>query len=130
MSFNIDVSGDTLIDANNLRNNNVQKRKIKENVIEIIRKIDEDVKIAHREGKHCIITEIPIIFDIPNMNNKDAQRSVWANIIDILKQKNYRVAINHDNSSCRLKITWISNEDELILKSQIQILNEHKANNF
>lgn len=130
MAFNIDVSPDTLIDANNLRNNNVQKRKIKESVIEVIRKIDEDVKIAHREGKHCIITDIPIIFDIPNMNIKDSQRAVWSNIIDILKQKNYRVYINHNNSSCRLKIMWISNEDELILKSQNQILAEHKTDNF
>lgn len=123
---NIDISKDALIDANALRNSNIQKRHIKENVMEIIRNINEEVKNAHREGKHAIITKIPIVFDIPNMTNADAQRAIWANIIENLKQKNYRVWINYTEHICKLKITWISSDDELALKKQNELLNMHR----
>ena len=46
------------------------------------------------------------------MTNADAQLAVWALLIKLLKEKGYRVWINHNKDSCRLKITWISEMDE------------------
>ncbi len=128
MSFQIEVSNETLVDANNLRHNSSQKRQIKEVVIDIIKKINEEIKNAHREGRHEIITNLPIVFDISNMCNKSAQRVVWANIVEILKYKNYRVWIKPMTNDCVLKITWISSEDELQIKNQTQILADHSKN--
>ena len=128
--MNIEISEDALIDANKLKNNSIQKRQIKENVVEIVRKINEDLKDAHREGKHCLITEIPITFDIPNMSNKDAQRSIWSSILSFFKQKHYRIWINYDENSCRLKITWFSDDDELTFKTQLRVIKESKLNNL
>jgi hypothetical protein len=122
MSFTIEISNETLTDANTLRNNSTQKRKIKEEVVSILKKINEEIKDAHRIGKHIIITDIPIVFDIPNMDNKSAQRSVWANVVEILKYKNYRVWINPSKNHCQLKITWLSSDDELHIKNQTKIL--------
>ncbi len=126
--FNIDMPSELLIGADKLKNSSIQKKQIRENVIEIIRKIDDELRVAHREGKHLIITEIPMMFDISNMSNKDAQRAIWSTTIDVLREKKYRVWINYDDVSCRLKITWISDEDELILNHQNQILKECRGN--
>lgn len=125
MSFNIEISKEALINANTLRDSNVQKRAIKENIVEIIRKLNEDLITAHREGKHHIIAEIPIVFDVPHMSNTNAQRAIWSNIIEILKEKNYRVIININNKCCRLKITWMSQDDEKNITHQTQVIAEH-----
>lgn len=127
MSLNFELSSDLLIDAKMLKNNSIQKKQIKEAVIEIVRKINSDLKFAHREGRHCIIIDIPIQFDIPNMSNADAQRSVWSTIIEFLQQKNYRVWISFNDIECKLKITWISKEDELVLKTQNKIISDNKS---
>ena len=80
--------------------------------------IDEEVQTAHREGKHAILTEMPIVFDIENMSNKDAQRAVWSSILELLVKRHYRVWISHGASFCKIKVTWISTEDELVIKAQ------------
>jgi hypothetical protein len=121
-----DIKSEFIIDAKKLKDNNIQKRRIKEIVVEIIKKINDEIIDAHRQGQHIIITELPIIFDIPNMLNKDRQRTVWAKVISILKNKNYRVALNYTNDYCKLKITWMSEQDEIDIKSEIQLLAESK----
>lgn len=123
--MDFEVSNDVLCNANNLRNNGIQKKQIKENVIDILRKINEELRTAHMEGKHIIVTEMPIIFDIANMNNSDAQRAIWANVVSILKAKQFRVWICPKRDYCKLKITWISEEDELLFQSQKNILEMH-----
>lgn len=111
-----------LIDAHTLKNNNVQKRALDENIHNIIITINTDLKIARSNGESFIITEMPIVFQIPNMNNKDCQRIVWSTVIELLKKKNYDVLINHNKNNCRLKITMLDKEDNLKIKYQMDIL--------
>lgn len=125
MSNKIEISNDALVHANNLRNNNLQKRHLKENIVEIIRRISQELITAHKEGKHHIITNIPITFDIPNMLNKDSQRYIWSNIIDELKKKEYRVWISPSNDICKLKITWMSPDDENEIDVQTNTIAKH-----
>jgi hypothetical protein len=125
--MDLDISNKVLVDANHLKNNGIQKRQIKEHVVAILRKINDELREAHMEGKHVIITQLPIIFDISNMNLHDSRRAVWATIISTLRCKNYRVWICSSNDDCKLKITWISEEDELLLQNQKQILSKHTA---
>ena len=121
----IEISKDSLIHANNLRNNNLQKRQLKEVITDIIRRINQELIIAHREGKHDIITNIPITFSIPNMSNKDSQRYIWANIIDELKSKSFRVWISPAKDTCLVKITWMSPEDETEVLHQMNLIIKH-----
>ena len=114
--------GANIIDANSFKNNSVQKRYLDEHIQEIIININNELKVAQKSGNYVIITEIPIIFDIPNMNNKDAQRIIWCSLIEILKNKHYIVNINHSKDSCRLKISWLNEEDKIKIKSQVDIL--------
>lgn len=112
----------TLVDAHVLKNNNVQKRALEENISNIIININSELKIARTSGESTIIIEIPIVFQIPNMNNKDSQRIVWSTVIELLKKKNYNVLINHNKDNCRLKITILDKEDTLKIKQQLDII--------
>lgn len=118
----INISSDSLIHANNLRNNNLQRRQIKEVITDIIKRISQELISAHREGKHEVITSIPITYTISNMSNKDSQRFVWASVIEELISKSYRVWIYPSNDKCSLKITWISPEDESDIRHQLNII--------
>ena len=121
----IEISSDSLIHANKLRNNNIQKRYLKEVITDVIKRIGQELILAHREGSHHIITNIPITFSIPNMSNRDSQRYIWAAIIDELMSKSYRVWISPSKNSCRLKITWINIEDESVIKYQTALIAKH-----
>ena len=127
----IEISNDALIHANNLRNNNLQQRHLKEVITDIIRRISQELVVAHREGRHNIITSIPITYSIPNMSNKDSQRYIWSSIISELKNKSYRVWISPNNNACKIKITWMSPADEIDIKQQMNIIVAHtkKFNN-
>ena len=93
-SNKIQVSESALIPALNLRNNNLQKRQLREIITDIIKRISQELITAHREGKHYVITTIPTTFDVANMANRDSQLCIWANIIDELIAKHYRIWIN------------------------------------
>lgn len=126
MSFDkIQISESALISALNLRNNNLQRRQLREIITDVIKRISQELILSHREGCHHIITTIPTTFDVANMSNKDSQRYIWANIIDELLTKHYRVWISPKKNACRIKITWMSPEDESEIKHQTNIIAKH-----
>jgi hypothetical protein len=125
ISEKITINNDALIHANSLKNNSLQKRQLKEIITDIIRRISQELIIAHREGKHSITTNIPITFTIPNMSNKDSQRVVWSNIIDELKSKSYRIWISPSKDTCHVKITWMSPDDENEITTQMKLIIKH-----
>jgi hypothetical protein len=124
-SDKIKISSDALVSANILKNNNLQKRHLKEEITNIIKRISEELVIAHREGKHDVITTIPITFSIANMLNRDSQRVIYSSVIDELINKNYRTWINIKNDVCKIKITWMSPDDELEIKYQTNLIAKH-----
>ena len=126
-SNKIQVSESALIPALNLRNNNLQKRQLREIITDIIKRISQELITAHREGKHYVITTIPTTFDVANMANRDSQLCIWANIIDELIAKHYRIWINPKKNVCRIKITWMSPEDESEIKYQMQLIAKHSG---
>ena len=125
ISDKINITTDALVHSNNLRNNNLQRRQLKEAITDIIRRISQELILAHREGKHFIITSIPITFSISNMSNKDSQRIIWSNVIEELTSKNYRIWISPSSETCRIKITWVSPEDENDIQNQMNIIAKH-----
>jgi hypothetical protein len=124
-SDKIQISKDALINATSLRNNNLQKRNLKEVITDIIKRISQELLTAHREGSHHIITTMPITFSIPNMSNTDSQRYIYASVIDELISKDYRIWIAPSKNICQIKITWMSSEDESEVKYQMQLIAKH-----
>jgi hypothetical protein len=124
-SGKIQLSKDALVTASSLRNNNLQKRTLKEAITDIVKRISQELITAHREGSHHIITTMPITFSIPNMSNTDSQRYIYASIIDELIAKDYRIWIAPGKNVCQIKITWMSPDDETEIKYQIQLIAKH-----
>lgn len=121
----IKISTDALISAHALRNNNLQKRHLVETTTEVVRRISQELISAHKEGRHHIITNIPITYNIPHLSNKDSQRIIWSNIIETIISKNYRIWISPGKDICRIKITWMSPEDETDIKTQMNLIAKH-----
>jgi hypothetical protein len=121
----IKVSADALCNANSLRNNSLQRRSLTETVVDIIRRINQELITSHREGRHDIITSMPIVFGIPNMSNTDSQRFIYASVIDELINKGYRVWISPEKDACKIKVTWMSDTDEAEIKYQTQLIAKH-----
>jgi hypothetical protein len=124
-SDKININTEALIPATKLRNNNLQKRSMKEIITDVIKQISQELVLAHREGRHDITTSIPITYAIPNMSNADGQRVVYATIIEELIEKGYRIWINPGKNECRIKITWMSPADENELHLQNALIAKH-----
>lgn len=124
-TYKIKISKDALINATNLRNNNQQQRNLKEVITDIIKRINQELISAHRDGNHHIITTMPITFSVPNMSNSDSQRYIYASVIDELISKDYRIWIAPSKNICRIKITWMSPDDETEMKYQTQLIAKH-----
>lgn len=121
------VSDATLINSSNLKMGNRQKKIIKEHITEILRKINEEIINTHREGHYNITSDLPIIFDIPNMTNKDAQYSIWAGVMYNLESKGYFVKINFNIHKCVIKITWLNEKDIQHRQKQLNIIEKNKT---
>jgi hypothetical protein len=115
-------NSDILADAYTLKSNNLQKKQIYEAGMEILKKIKEELHVAHMHGNHHIVTELPLVYDIPNMTNADAQRLIWSQIIELLQKKNYVVYINYNKSLCKLKISWLNSNDHKEIARQSRII--------
>ncbi len=111
-----------IVDATLLRNNASQKRRIEEYVRDILLNINTTVRQAQQNGEYYIIVELPIIFDIPNMKQKDSQRIVWSQIIEILQKKKYNIKLNDNATICRLKISWMDKDYAMNANRESDIL--------
>ena len=116
------ISNNIITSAHSLRRNNIQKRILAEIVTDILKNINQELVTAHRNGCHNIITTIPITFNVNNMSNTDSQRHIYSSIIAELISKNYRIWISPGKNECRIKITWMSPEDETEINEQMQLI--------
>lgn len=124
------ISNNVIINANDLKKTDIQKREIKSCVLEVLKRINEELQAEHSNGNYFLITDIPIIYDISNMSIARGQQIVWSSLIEILEEKKYRVWINYSKDNCRLKISWISEQEESELKRQQDIIKKHYVRNF
>lgn len=116
-----------LMDANTLRHTNLQKKVLAEYITEILYNIKEELRIAHQEGLHEITYNLPITFNVPNLNNRECQRIIWATIFSRLISRNYRVSWYQspkNNNKIIMRITWISIEDEHTVDKQLELIKQ------
>jgi hypothetical protein len=114
-----------MLNANDLKNNDAQKKLINKEVKEILSYIDEELKKAYDIGKHKIVVNLPMIFSIPNMPNKDAQRIIYYEILTSLLDRNFLVQTNLSADSTKYEITWLSESEYNELELQNLLLAKH-----
>jgi len=108
--------------AGELQKNAMQKSALQAHIIEILKRLRDELRTARQVGLHELTTTIPIQFEVPNMKNSSCQRIIWASIISAFEEQGYRVRINPQKKKCVLKVRWMSKEDEKTVADQIKLI--------
>ena len=113
------------IKASQLKSNEAQNRAVMKEVMSILAYIDDKFKAANDEGIHNISVTVPIIFSIPNMSNKDAQRSIYYRILTSLLDREFEVVIELADDKSKFHITWLSDEEMKEIELQNALIVKH-----
>jgi hypothetical protein len=111
--------------AENLKSNESQKKSLTKEVTGILGRIDDELKVGHEQGKHCITSALPITFSIPYMSNADAQRIIYYRVLVSLLDRGFHVKANLKESSTVFVITWLSNDELQEVELQTALLAKH-----
>jgi hypothetical protein len=112
--------------AASLKHNEAQRRGIKKEVLNILANMDNEIKIAHEQGKNYeVCVSVPITFSIPHMQNKDAQRMIYYEILKSLMERDFIVEIELNKDSTLFYITWLSSEEKTEIELQNNMLAKH-----
>lgn len=101
-----------MLKADTLRQTEVQSRQVESEVRQILLTIDKSIKTAHEEGGHEILYTLPLIFNIPNMNNVDAQRHIYFGVLKSLHDRKFSALIIPGGESMSVTISWLSDEEK------------------
>jgi hypothetical protein len=114
--------------ADTLKSNEAQKRAINVEVRQILEHIDDKLKIEREDGTHGISVTVPIMFSIPYMSNKNAQRIIYYKILKSLLDRGFEVKIKLEEKKSTFLITWVSAEELAEIEEQNALLAQHMAN--
>ncbi len=119
-----------MLNANDLKNNESHKKIIDKEIKEILSTIDDEIKKAYNIGKHKIKFKLPVIFSIPNMSNKNAQRIIYCEVLKSLLKRNFLVETVLTVDSTDYEITWLSESEYNELEEQNQLLAKYAKKNI
>jgi hypothetical protein len=92
--------------------------------------IDEKIKEAHSAGlRDSVSVNIPNLFDVPNMKNKDAQRKIYACIIENLKSREFDVELELCDSCTIVNVSWLSKEERAEINYELNLIAKHILKN-
>ena len=106
--------------ADLLKTNAAKIKSIMKEVNNVLGLIDENIKNAYDQDLSKVVVSVPLLFSIPNMSNKNAQRVVYYKILESLINRNYDVKICLEKDRTSFIIKWIS--DEEVKEKQLQNL--------
>jgi hypothetical protein len=101
-----------IIHADTLRRTVISRKELTTIVIDVARRLDVEIKEAHKNGAIECNVDLPITFDVSNMKNGTVQRHVYFNILKWLEWRKYRVRLSCVRSQYTINIKWINPEDE------------------
>jgi hypothetical protein len=115
------------ISAFDLKENCPSKLALNKEVMYHLRAMERAIKDAHLVKQRHIHYELPINFSIPNTKNCDAQRYIYASIIDQFQLNGYDVRLNLTREFCKLYVTWITKLDNEEIRRQEDIINNARV---
>lgn len=122
------MSSKILIDAEILKRSSEQKEFLKKTINDILRSLMDDIQKAKHTYKNSVDTTLPITFTTPGLSNKDSQRIIWSSVIRALNKANYRVKLKPTTEKCKIRIIWVSEEEESIIRAQLDLIASHVDN--
>ena len=111
--------------ADLLKTNAAKLKSIMKEVNNVLGLIDENIKNAYDQDLSKVVVSVPLLFSIPNMSNKNAQRVVYYKILESLINRNYDVKICLEKDRTSFIIKWISDEEEKEKQLQNLLLAKH-----
>lgn len=108
--------------ANALKSNDSQQKTLAREATLILGHIDDELKLAHDQGKHKVSVSVPITFSIPYMANKDAQRIIYYKVLNSLLERDFYVTIQLEDNATIFHVKWLSDEEEKDIDLQHSIL--------
>ena len=111
--------------ADLLKTNAAKIKSIMKEVNNVLGLIDENIKNAYDQDLSKVVVSVPLLFSIPNMSNKNAQRVVYYKILESLINRNYDVKICLEKDRTSFIIKWISDEEEKEKQLQNLLLAKH-----
>ena len=114
--------------ANILKSSDSQKKAIAKEVTSILAHLDDELKIAHEQGRHFVSASVPITFSIPYMSNTDAQRIIYYKVLTSLLDREFNVKVQLEDTSSIFHIRWLSDDEEKDIELQHSLLAKHTIN--
>jgi hypothetical protein len=114
--------------ASALKSNEAQKKAISREVSLILARLDDELKVAHEQGKSKASVSIPITFAIPYMSNKDAQRIVYYRVLTSLIDREFNVKISLEEDASIFLVSWLTDEEQEDVNIQHALLAKHTLN--
>lgn len=118
------------IKADSLKSNESQKKAIQKELNAILGHIDDQLKVAHDQGKHAVSESLPITFSIPYMRNKDAQRIIYYKVLTSLLERGFNAEFEAKKDVTVFYITWLSKEELDEIEVQNCVLAKHTKKDF
>jgi hypothetical protein len=116
------------IKANVLKSSESQKKAIAKEVNCILAHLDDELKVAHEQGKHFVSATVPITFSIPYMSNTDAQRIVYYKVLTSLIDREFNVKVQLEDNATIFHVRWLSDDEEKDIELQHSLLAKHTIN--
>ncbi len=117
-----------ILDVESLRRKNARYRELNDMILETLRRLNDEMVTANREGKVSINSSIPSTFAISGLSNTKCQSIAYGTIINILEKKGYTVTIDisHDGKAI-VNISWgVRDKDEGMLDAYyIKVIAKH-----
>ena len=98
--------------AESLKKNDAQRKAIKREINQILRTMDDELKVAHESGKYKAHIKVPINFAIPFMTNKAAQRHIYSEILKSLISRGFHPNFETGNTYTVFWVSWLSDEEK------------------
>jgi len=86
----------------------VKFRLIQEEISEYLRSIKDNIQQAHDTNKSSTVYDLPVVFNVENMDIKDTQLMVYGGIIEELERKGFKTTIELGEDVAKLYIKWSS----------------------
>lgn len=106
------------LNAESLTHSKLQNNHIKKEVRSILGYIDDELLKVNISGKFEITLSLPINFSIPYMNNADAQRKIYYNVLVSLIDRNFIPKLELHQNATLIHIRWKT--DREIAEMQMQ----------
>ena len=113
------------LQANVLKTNPNKIKAVMKEANAILGRIDDEIKTAYERDESKVNVSVPITFSIPYMSNRNAQRNVYAKVLESLLDRGYIVHIYMVPDQTIFMINWLSEDEEKEIEVRNALLAKH-----